>query len=242
MQSLFFLTLLSGSHGFTTQEPMRHHTKLVRCPSLQQTPDSSCGDNRRILDTILPVVFLSGLLAMAPPVWAEEASASPALPAIEACRKNPGVTNCVSTRNVKQLNLYAPPWTFESSAEEAIARLKGVVVSDPNLELIQQDNLRLEIKATRSGVFSDTLHFEINPQDKVVTFTAEQDGEPSISDFGAIRKELEGIRERGQIFGVMGQGVMSADTMPSQNGPIGQLKAFYGLQSGQGYEDVFEED
>lgn len=246
MPSLFLLTLVSGgSHGFTTQEPMR---KLVRCSSLPQTSaDLSCGDKRHlhVLGTILPAVFLSGLLVLAPPVGAEEAPAPAATTIMmEACRKIPGVTsNCVSTRNVKQLDLYAPPWTFESSAEEAMARIKGVVASDPNLELIQQqENRYLQIKATRSAVFRDTLQFEINSNDKVVTFKAEQDGEPSLSDFGGLRKELETIRQRGQIFGVMGQGVMSADSMPSQNGPMGQLKAFYGLQSGRGYEDVLEEN
>jgi uncharacterized protein (DUF1499 family) len=261
IQSLFLLTLLiSGSKAFTTREPMLlQRTNLVRCLSLPQqttTNDSSlsCGrDNRHnihVVDTILPVMFLSGLLlATTPPspAWAEEVTAEqPAVSSriMEACRKNPGVTtNCVSTRNVKQLDMYAPPWTFESSAEEAMARLKGVVASDPNLELIHQDNLFLTVKATRSGgIFTDTIQFELNSKDQVVTFKAEQDGEPSMSDFGAIRKELDTIRQRGQIFGIMGQGVMSADSMPSQNGPIGQLKAFYGLQSGQGYEDVFDEN
>jgi hypothetical protein len=83
------------------------------------------------------------------------------------------------------------------------------------------------------------LEFLVNSQDKVVTFRAEQDGEPSVSDFGAIRKQLDSIRQRGK-FGVMGQGV-TADTAPSKNGPLGQLKAFYGLQSGQGFEGVFDD-
>ena len=259
IQILFLFGLLSVSHGFTTTEamPHQHRALVVRCPQTHTTSSSSSsggggggGDQRLTLGSWLPVALLSGLLTMTSPVWAEDGVSSPStaspttVPSIEACyKKAGGTTNCVSTRNVKQLDLYAPPWTFESSAEEALARLKGVVAADPNLELIQQqDNSYLLVKATRSAVFTDTLQFVINPQDKVVTFKAEQDGEPSISDFGAIRKELDTIRQRGQIFGVMGQGVMSADTMPSQNGPIGQLKAFYGLQSGQGYEDVFEED
>jgi uncharacterized protein (DUF1499 family) len=188
---------------------------------------------------------IAGLLVLAPPAWADEEVAPAPKPATEitACRKNPtGTTNCVSTRNVKQLDLYAPPWTFETSPEEAAARIKGVVASDPNLELLrEQDNLYFQIKATRSSIFTDNVEVLINPSDKVVTFRAEQDGEPSVSDFGAIRKELDSIRQKSK-FGVMGQGLGAADTMPSQNGPIGQLKAFYGLQSGRGYEDVFEED
>ena len=140
---------------------------------------------------------------------------------------------------MKQLDLYAPPWTFGTSPQEAAARIKGVVESDPNLELVKEQDGYFQIKATRT-LFSDSLELLINPQDKVVTFRAEQNGEPTVSDFGAIRKELESIRKQGQ-FGVMGQG-MSADSLPSQNGPIGQLKAFYGLQSGQGFESVFEEN
>ena len=58
---------------------------------------------------------------------------------IAACIKNPNgaATNCISTKNVKQLDLYSPPWTFydETSSEEVIARIKGVVAADPYLEL-----------------------------------------------------------------------------------------------------------
>jgi len=190
-------------------------------------------------------------------VVAEETSATPSLPAaattttttdqvvtIEACKKNPdgGSINCISTKNVRQLDLYAAPWTFETSPDEVIARIKGVVAADPYLELTSTESenpFYIKAKATRS-IFVDNLEFLVNPVDKVVFFRAQQEGEPSVGDFGAIRKELDSIRQRAKL-GVMGQGIMSADSMPSQNGPLGQLKAFYGLQSGQGFEEVFED-
>lgn len=158
---------------------------------------------------------------------------------IAPCKKNASdVTNCVSTASGRQLNLYAPPWTFEASPEEAMARIKGVIVADPNLELLEEDGPFIRVKAARN-FYTDTLEFLVNSQDKVVIFRAEQDGEPSVSDFGAIRKELDSIRQRAKL-GVMGEGI-TADTAPSGNGPLGQLKAFYGLQSGQGFEEVFED-
>ena len=168
--------------------------------------------------------------------WAEEGSSR----SIAPCKKNAsgGVTNCISTGSVRQLDLYAPPWTFETSADEAAARIKGVIASDNNLELLEEDGPFFRVKASR-GFNTDTLEFLVNAQDKVVTFRAEQDGEPSVPDFGAIRKQLDSIRQRA-TFGLMGQGV-TADTAPSGNGPLGQLKAFYGLQSGQGFEEVFDE-
>ncbi|CAB9528835.1 expressed unknown protein [Seminavis robusta] len=246
ISSLLVLLLPVGSLGFVP----RHPIDATRSLQLQQqSPPADEIIIRRPSAMVIGGILLSGLLTLTPPVWAdEEAAPAPAPPTIEACRKDPsgGVTNCVSTKNVKQLDLYAPPWTFESSAEEAAARLKGVVASDSALDIVKKESegdgksLYFEIKSTRSAIFNDNLQFIINPQDKVVTFRAEQDGEPAVSDFGAIRKELESIRTRCK-FGVMGQGV-SADSMPSQNGPIGQLKAFYGLQSGKGFEDVFGEE
>ena len=217
--------------------------------SATETQQSAKFDN--IFRAVLPLA-LSGLLVLAPPTAFAEDDVTPApAPAptpttsVTACRKNPtGVTNCVSTRNVKQLDLYAPPWTFDCSPDEAAARIKGVIASDPNLELklASTDSFYFQIQAIRNNIFTDDLEILINPSDKVVTFRAEQSGEPTVSDFGTIRKELESIRQRGKVFGIMGQTMGAADTMPSQNGPIGQLKAFYGLQSGRGYEDVFEED
>lgn len=153
-----------------------------------------------------------------------------------------GPTNCVSTASVKQVGCYAPPWTFQVSPDEAMARLKGVLISDPSYNVEQVLPNYIRVSSVR-GLVTDELEFRINEQDKVVTFrSAEKSDVASVSDFGLNRKRLEEIRKKASIFGVMGEG-LTADSFEGggREGPLGQLKAFYGLQSGQGFEDVFED-
>ena len=70
---------------------------------------------------------------------------------------------------------------------------------------------------------------------------------PSASSYGANRKRIEDIYKKGAVFDLMGGG-MTADSVDGGgaalrgNGPLGQLKSFYGLQRGTGFESVFEEE
>ena len=164
---------------------------------------------------------------------------------VKECAIVKGPNNCVSTASVKQVSCYAPPWTFQVTADEAAARIKGVIASDPSLHLLQeQDNRLFIISATRVGA-NDQVELLISDKDQVVTFRSYDTSEnPPISDFGVNRKRLEYIRKTAGVFGVMGEG-MTADSFEGRsniNGPVGQLKAFYGLQSGEGFEDVFADD
>ena len=163
---------------------------------------------------------------------------------IPPCVKPPsGNANCVSTASVRQVDLYEPPWTFPDSmsSDEAMARLKGLVSSDPKLEIVAQSDRYLKVKATRNlGV--DEIEFLINTDDKVITFISKRVDDPEAGDFGANRKRLDELRKKSQgVFGVMGQEYASADTAPRENA-LGQLKAFYGLRSGSGYEDLLLDD
>jgi uncharacterized protein (DUF1499 family) len=167
---------------------------------------------------------------------------------IAACKVVAGVpTNCVSTASIKQVDCYAPPWTFQVSPEEAMARLKGVLVADSSFsveEVLHNNYIRARCSRGLLLTTVDELEFFVNDQDKVVTFRSAEVGEDaSVSDFGVNRKRLEEIRKKAGIFGVMGEGLTadSFDGGARGGGPLGQLKAFYGLQSGQGYEDIFEE-
>jgi uncharacterized protein (DUF1499 family) len=156
---------------------------------------------------------------------------------------------CVSTSNVRQLDLYAPPWTFSSSisVDEIMSRLKGAVVTDSSsCEIVQQEgNQYLVVEAKRpADLFgtTDRLEFVINADDHVVTFRSSSPSDGN--DFGLQRRRLEEIRKRAGVFGVMGDSMNTADTATvgeRGNGPLGQLKAFYGLQSGSGFEDVLAE-
>ncbi|KAL3784886.1 hypothetical protein HJC23_012489 [Cyclotella cryptica] len=185
--------------------------------------------------TILSTIALSPS-----PALAEERS-------ITGC--NVGAKNCVSTMNIKQLESYSPPWTFEVSPDEAFARIKGVLTSDDSFRLTEVDDEARYVKANVQRVFpgQDEVEFLVKGDDKVVVFRSSEKEEGSISDFGANRKRIDSIRKRGAVFDLMGGG-MTADSyegggaLSRGNGALGQLKAFYGLQSGQGFETVFEDE
>jgi uncharacterized protein (DUF1499 family) len=118
--------------------------------------------------------------------------------------------------------------------DEVMARLKGVIAADSSMILLVEEPNYLKLQAGRS-FYTDELEFSINEADEVVTFRSSQVSGPMVSDFGANRKRLEEIRVKAKL-GVMGEEYELAD--PSSEGALGQLKAFYGLQSGEGFEDI----
>jgi hypothetical protein len=152
------------------------------------------------------------------------------------------------------------------SAEEAFARIKGVVASDPLMSVTEMDEadkyMRVSVQSSNVSRPPMDMEFWVKADDKVVTFRSsdvnlqpptdsnDDDNTPVggiLSDFGANRSKLEDVRKKCAVFGVMGDSVMSADSYYGTagqggkgNGPLGQLKAFYGLNSGTGFEDVFE--
>lgn len=146
-------------------------------------------------------------------------------------------------------DLPSPPWTFEVSPEEAFARLKGVIKSDDSFIVTEVDDDALYIRAyaKRLAVDQDEVEFLVKADDKVVLYKSSARKNGSVSDFGANRKRLDDIRKRGAVFDLMGGG-LTADSFDGGgaaskgNGPIGQLKAFYGLQRGEGFESIFEEE
>jgi len=149
--------------------------------------------------------------------------------------------NCVSTSSVKQVDCYVAPWTFEVSASEAQKTLKGVFAADPIIyEEIYEGKNYLRVNAIR-GPVSDQLEFSFNEEDKYVKIrSAEISDNPFVSDFGANRRRLSEIRKIAKLFNVMGGG--GYDSIEQRGtGPLGQLKSFYGLQSGAGFEDVFKD-
>lgn len=189
--------------------------------------------------------------------------AAAADPSIAPCARSTTASNnnnCVSTASVKQVDLFMSPWTWPEgiSAEEVLGRLKGVIASDATLTLVDQQQqfgsssssssdkksslattfYSCKVRAVRNFC-TDEIEFVINPVDRVVTFRSQQiEGPDSVSDFGANRKRLDEIRKRmGNILTVMGADFASADSGPRE-GTVGQLKAFWGFQSGGGFESV----
>eukprot|EP00584_Thalassiosira_punctigera_P005366 CAMPEP_0172544062 /NCGR_PEP_ID=MMETSP1067-20121228/14302_1 /TAXON_ID=265564 ORGANISM="Thalassiosira punctigera, Strain Tpunct2005C2" /NCGR_SAMPLE_ID=MMETSP1067 /ASSEMBLY_ACC=CAM_ASM_000444 /LENGTH=244 /DNA_ID=CAMNT_0013330561 /DNA_START=337 /DNA_END=1071 /DNA_ORIENTATION=- len=161
-----------------------------------------------------------------------------------------GADDCVSTSNIKDAKgSYSPPWTFEVSPDEAFARIKGVLKSDDGFVVTEVDDVARYIRAyaKRITIDQDEVEFLVKGDDKVVLYKSSARKNGSISDFGANRKRIDGIRKRGAVFDLMGGG-MTADSFDGGgaaakgNSPLGQLKAFYGLQRGEGFESVFEEE
>lgn len=166
---------------------------------------------------------------------------------IAPCKKDPSGAhaNCVSTASVKQVDLYMPPWSWQegTSTEEVVGRLKGVIASDSTLSLEEQSENRyyFRVKVARNFC-SDEIEFLVNPADRVVTFRSQQvEGPDNVSDFGANRKRLDEIRQKTKVLTRMGEEFSSADSGPRE-GAVGQLKAFWGLQSGGGYEAILLDD
>lgn len=158
---------------------------------------------------------------------------------------NSSNNNCVSTASVKMVDLYMSPWTWPEgvSVEEVVGRLKGVVDADSTLQLseISPDKLYFRVRATRN-FNTDEIEFVINPRDRVITYKSQQvEGPDNVSDFGGNRKRIEDIRKRIPFLSVMGADFESADAGPRE-GISGQLKAFWGLQSGGGYEKLLLDD
>lgn len=163
--------------------------------------------------------------------------------------------DCVSTANIKDAKgSYSPPWTFEVSPDEAFARIKGVIKSDDGFVITEVDDEARYIRAyvKRITVDQDEVEFLVKGDDKVVLFKSRARKNGSISDFGANGKRIDDMRKKGAVFDLMGGG-LTADSfegggaMVKGNNPLGQLKAFYGLQSGQGLDSgvrvpAFEEE
>ena len=208
---------------------------------------------RDLLNSLLAGAAASQLLvALHPlPAFAEDPKGSSATIAPPSYRILPcskpssgAAANCVSTASVKQVDLYMAPWTWPegTSTEEVVGRIKGIVDADGALEMVEQkDNRYFRLRAARNFNY-DEIELVVNPVDRVITFRSQQvEGPESVSDFGGNRKRLEDIRKRIPFLQVMGAEFNSADSGPRE-GVGGQLKAFWGLQSGAGFEKVLLDD
>lgn len=165
---------------------------------------------------------------------------------IVSCSPSTGSpSNCVSTASVKQVDMFMLPWTWPESVsgDEVIGRLKGIIASDQTLSVLDSanvpagNNFFFRIRAARN-VCNDEIEILVNPDDRVMTFRSQQvDGPDNVSDFGANRRRLEEIRKRLKVVTVLGGGENAANG-ESTEGLTGQLKAFWGFQSGGGYESI----
>uniref|UniRef100_A0A7S2S946 Uncharacterized protein n=1 Tax=Eucampia antarctica TaxID=49252 RepID=A0A7S2S946_9STRA len=153
--------------------------------------------------------------------------------------------NCISSSNIKELDRYSPPWSFEVSAEEAFARLKGALTTDSTMTITELDKDAMYIKAElqRNSRGTDEMQFLIRADDKVVIFKANEKEDSFDYDMGANRNRMETLRKKAVVFDLMGGG-LTADTFSGDsrksNGVLGQLNSFFGFNNGAGFEDVFD--
>lgn len=137
--------------------------------------------------------------------------------------------------------MYSPPWTYSSSSEEAFESLKKALGKDDKVHVtLSEPPSKLSVEIDRSFPRQDEVRFSILPDDKVITFISkEKDDEALLPDFGFQKTRLAQIREAAG-FTEMGSSIGSSDTAGKKESFKTQLKSFYGLQSGSGWEDVLE--
>mmetsp|Transcript_21972 Transcript_21972/g.47721 ORF Transcript_21972/g.47721 Transcript_21972/m.47721 type:complete len:247 (+) Transcript_21972:180-920(+) len=238
----FSALCLASASAFST--PAANHNQ--RTTPLSAVPGNNGVSSRSAFLTSTCSAVLSTVFLPSASVAEEiEAEAKP-IPSIKGCDVD---SDCVSTANIKDAKgSYFPPWTFEVSPDEAFARIKGVLKSDPKYEITDVDDEARYIRAfVKRLADQDEVEFLVKGDDKVVLFRSTAKDNGSVSDFGANRKRIDDVRKKGEVFELMGGG-MTADSFDGGgaasrgNSPWGQLKAFYGLQKGEGFESVLQEE
>lgn len=209
------------------------------------------------------------LISASKPAFAsdEESSSSDSEPiptpgksyTIESCNPDTSSVNCISTSSVKGAQTVSPPWDFTCDPEKAWTTLLDVLKNEEktstnfSVDFVDTDAKYVQATIKKNLVNTYTLEFYIRPDDKVVLYRSEDTDFVSTttnnknkgsSDFGASKKRLEKIRkESNGVFQISEEEYFLQNYAAQSgggNGPLGQLKAFYGLNSGQGFEDVFD--
>lgn len=203
------------------------------------------------LSTLFPFVQKSNAEEEMESVSTTPVTTTSAPRSIEGCPKpiNGKPNNCIATSNIKQLENYSPPWTFEVTPDEAFARLKGLMKTDASFQVVELDEVQkyMKVDVQRSFNTKDRIEFLVKGNDKVVVFKSAEIEGIGLSDLGINKKRVDDLRiKSGGVFRLMGDG-LTADSYEQGkfgrgNGIGGQLKAFYGLQSGKGFSEVFEDD
>ena len=169
---------------------------------------------------------LSFLLTMP----SQAALADPAAPSIQPCSPD---ARCVSTSTVSSLRGYASPWMLgKGSVQTLTSELKGRGYT--LTAIIAPEEGAPEGQFVRGAADGETVEFLLKPAEGVVLYSSSS--APSKFSLYDPRRQLESI--------LSGAGFESAggDTGEvKKEGFVGELKAFYGMQSGKGWEDVLEE-
>lgn len=109
------------------------------------------------------------------------------MPRFDACPADS--QKCVSTLNDTGYPAFDPV-PFTCTGEEAMAAVRAVVAAHPRTEVVTDDGTYLETTfTTRVFRFTDTVQFEVDPEEKVIHFRSD-----SVSyagrDLGKNRKRM----------------------------------------------------
>ncbi|GMH74529.1 hypothetical protein TrLO_g15858 [Triparma laevis f. longispina] len=215
------------------------------------------------LKQISATVFISAPLLLQNPAFANGF----AEPTITPCP--PQSKNCLSSSNIKDITKYTPPWSYDTSTDVAFERLLRSIEGDGNLRVTtsflpttttpppppppsSSDTLNLPtpppsspyitVSASRAFKDQDTLTFLFKPLDNLILLTTRENNDDAIvPDFGAQRSRLYNLRTESG-FKEMGGDRGSADVTGKKESLGTQLKSFYGLQSGKGWEDLLVDE
>ena len=258
-----FLALLIATSSVSVEcfTTCRFSSRKMELSALKMSNNEPIVSHHDKLSNMARSLFLTGLVGAT--TFFNPSNALADEIRISECKVNENKA-CVSTASVKNLKYFTSPWEFSVSSEEALARIKGLLNDSPGVTIdkietfggsssgVSEEGVAtptpstyyVHAKAKGDYVFEGEgdIEFLINkPDNNIVTFKA--------SGYGANKGFFDNLRKKsGGVFtssSGMGQdmedallGVGEYSNSRGGDGILGQLKAFYGYQSGQGFEDV----
>ena len=186
--------------------------------SLISVPSSTTFAAPRLVASLGLSILLS--LPVTPPAYAD-------VPSIQPCAAD---ARCVSTSTVSSLRGYASPWLVGKGTTASLTselKSRGYKLTMLKAEVGGEDYVRGQAEG-------ETVEFLIKPADGVVLYSSTSPAS-KFSLYDPLKQLTSILTESGfQNGATEGQEY-------KKEGFVGELKAFYGMQSGKGWEDVLDE-
>eukprot|EP00588_Corethron_pennatum_P009970 CAMPEP_0194267320 /NCGR_PEP_ID=MMETSP0169-20130528/1875_1 /TAXON_ID=218684 /ORGANISM="Corethron pennatum, Strain L29A3" /LENGTH=440 /DNA_ID=CAMNT_0039008145 /DNA_START=107 /DNA_END=1429 /DNA_ORIENTATION=+ len=149
---------------------------------------------------------------------------------IPVCGPDEGA--CLSTSSTKDIMKFAAPWEYDSgvsSPGNVLVALKRAIVRASGSITEENDGY------LRADVNGFEMQYQVRT-DGVVTYKMAQAGGFRLpGGEKVIRTKLDEVKT---VAGVFGRGGPPEGAVAKEEGALGQLKAFYGIQSGLGSEEL----
>eukprot|EP00588_Corethron_pennatum_P032331 CAMPEP_0194347160 /NCGR_PEP_ID=MMETSP0171-20130528/105835_1 /TAXON_ID=218684 /ORGANISM="Corethron pennatum, Strain L29A3" /LENGTH=282 /DNA_ID=CAMNT_0039114381 /DNA_START=542 /DNA_END=1390 /DNA_ORIENTATION=+ len=149
---------------------------------------------------------------------------------IPACGPDEGV--CLSTSSTKDIMKFTAPWEYDAGASSPgnvlVALKRAIVRASGSITEENGGYLRADLNGFE-------MQYQVRT-DGVVTYKMAQAGGFRLpGGEKVIRSKLDEVKK---VAGVFGSGGPQAGAVANEEGALGQLKAFYGIQSGLGSEEL----